>query len=401
MRSDQDTTGPLHATGKRCEEAKFSHAARLDVYWRSISLGPQRRHQLVNPPREVFARFEESLVTPGGIGLRAGIFDGPVLDALRARPGRTILRRRITHGDHHIEVLVEKLIGTLGFCRRDVGAKVGHGANGHRVNPAGGTGAGRFDLQLVTVIESRQRIGHLASHCVARAKKENSLFSHSPILPAAIGEVPHQQTVVGFNCTRSTRGNALALQSAMAKQVKLSKFYDLVEDIETAMFTTRRSDGMLVSRPMATQAFAEGADLWFVTAKGSPKLSELKYDANVNLAYFKTRSREWVSVAGRAKIVRDRAKIHELYRPDWRAWFGDEGGENDGGPDDPRLVLIGVNVRLAMYLKLNKPQPVVLFEVMKGMVTGERPDFPPTKTITATEARKGRPKKSSAGKNKK
>lgn len=187
----------------------------------------------------------------------------------------------------------------------------------------------------------------------------------------------------------------------MAKQEKLAKFYDLVEDIETAMFTTRRSDGMLVSRPMATQAFAAGADLWFVTAKGSPKLTELKHDANVNLAYFKPRSREWVSVAGRAKIVRDRAKIHELYRPDWRAWFGDEGGETDGGPDDPRLVLIGVTVRLAMYLKLNKPQPVVLFEVMRGMVTGERPDFPPTKTITATEARKSRPKKTSASKKKK
>ena len=181
----------------------------------------------------------------------------------------------------------------------------------------------------------------------------------------------------------------------MAKQEKLVKFYDLVEDIETAMFTTRRSDGMLVSRPMATQARADGADLWFVTSKGSPKLAELRHDSNVNLSYFKTRSKEWVSVAGLAKVVRDRDKIHELYRPDWRAWFGDEGGENDGGPDDPRLVLIGVKVRLAMYLKLNKPQPVVLFEVVRGMITGDKPDFPPTKTITATEARKGRTAKRS------
>ena len=176
----------------------------------------------------------------------------------------------------------------------------------------------------------------------------------------------------------------------MANQEKLKKFYELIEDIETAMFTTRRRDGMLVSRPMATQVRADGADLWFVTYKGSPKLAEIRNDVNVNLAYLKSRSKEWVSVAGIARVVRDRDKIRELYRPDWRAWFGDEGGENDGGPDDPRIVLVGVKIRLAMYLKLNKPQSVVLFEVVKGMVTGDRPDFPPTKTITATEARKGR-----------
>jgi len=182
----------------------------------------------------------------------------------------------------------------------------------------------------------------------------------------------------------------LLIITGMAKQEKLKKFYELIEDIETAMFTTRRSDGMLVSRPMATQVPADGADLWFATYKGSPKLTELRNDANVNLAYFKPRSREWVSVAGLAKVVRDRDKIHELYRPDWRAWFGDEGGENNGGPDDPRIALIGVKIRLAMYLKSNKPSPVILFEVMKGMITGDKPDFPPTKTISATEARKGR-----------
>ncbi|MEO8217615.1 MAG: hypothetical protein ABI718_11085 [Acidobacteriota bacterium] len=37
---------------------------------------------------------------------------------------------------------------------------------------------------------------------------------------------------------------------------------------------------------------------------------------------------------------------------------------------------------MAVYLKLNKPQPVILFEVVKGIVTGKQPDFPPTKTIS-------------------
>jgi general stress protein 26 len=162
---------------------------------------------------------------------------------------------------------------------------------------------------------------------------------------------------------------------------KLQKLYELIEDIETAMFTTRRADGRLVSRPMATQKRAAGADVWFVTMRKSEKLEEIRNDPQVNLAYFKDRTKEWVSVSGRARVVDDRAKIHELYAPDWRAWFGDEGGEQDGTPDDPRMILIGVDVELAMFLEVNKPQPIVLFEVVKGIITGKAPDVGEVQTV--------------------
>jgi general stress protein 26 len=161
----------------------------------------------------------------------------------------------------------------------------------------------------------------------------------------------------------------------------LEKFYDLVAEIEVAMFTTRRSDGLLVSRPMATQARAAGADLWFVTAKDSPKLDEIRNEPHVNLAYYKDRTREWISVSATARVVEDRAKIHELYRPDWRAWFGDEGGRNDGGPDDPRMILIAADIEVAHFMELNKPQAVVLFELVKGMITGKTPDLGEVKTV--------------------
>ncbi|HYK00828.1 MAG TPA: pyridoxamine 5'-phosphate oxidase family protein [Thermoanaerobaculia bacterium] len=156
----------------------------------------------------------------------------------------------------------------------------------------------------------------------------------------------------------------------MAKE----KLYDLIEQLETAMFTTRRADGRLVSRPMATQKRAAGADLWFVTSRDSEKLIEIGEDPHVNLAYYKDRTREWVSVSGTARIVDDREKVRELYQPDWRAWFGDAGGPNDGTPDDPRMVLIGVDIDQALFLELNKPQAVVLFEVVKGIITGKQPD---------------------------
>lgn len=156
---------------------------------------------------------------------------------------------------------------------------------------------------------------------------------------------------------------------------KLEKLYDQIEDIEIAMMTTRRSDGHLESRAMATQKRAAGADLWFVTREDTAKLRDIGGDPHVNLAYYKDRTREWVSVSGIATPSRDRAKIHELYAPDWKMWFGEEGDPRHGTKDDPRMVLIGVDVHAAVFLEMDKPQPVVLFELVKGWLTGAEPDL--------------------------
>ena len=156
---------------------------------------------------------------------------------------------------------------------------------------------------------------------------------------------------------------------------KIRELYDLVEGIETAMFTTRRRDGHLVSRPMATQKRSPGADFWFVTYEGASKLDEIAHDPHVNLSYYKDRTREWISVSGIATVTSDREKIHELYASDWGAWFPKEGDPRHGTKDDPRMVLIGVDVHAAVFLEVNKPQPVVLFEVVKGWVTGSTPEI--------------------------
>lgn len=158
------------------------------------------------------------------------------------------------------------------------------------------------------------------------------------------------------------------------QQKRLDELYDLVKSIKTAMFTTRRPDGRLVSRPMATQELDAVADLWFVTDIDSNKLDELESDPHVNLGYMDNDSWEWVSVSGTARISTDRAQIRRLYKPDWKAWFGKIDEVRDGGPDDPRLALILVDAETVIYLKQDKPKPVVLFEVVKGMITGNRPD---------------------------
>ncbi len=165
------------------------------------------------------------------------------------------------------------------------------------------------------------------------------------------------------------------------RATKLKKFFNQIEAIEVAMMTTRRADGHLESRPMAAQRRAAGADLWFVTCEGTAKLADIERDPHINLAFYKDRTREWISVSGTAQLSRDRAKIHELYAPDWKAWFPKGDDPRHGTPDDPRFVLIGVDVHAAVFLEVNKPIPVVLFEVAKGMVTGSTPDVGETYRI--------------------
>jgi general stress protein 26 len=165
----------------------------------------------------------------------------------------------------------------------------------------------------------------------------------------------------------------------------VERLHELIEDIEVAMLTTRRRDGSLISRPMGTQGRLEGAHLWFVTAEGLPKLSEIAVDPNVNLAYYKNRTKEWVSVSGVARIVRDRAKIRELYDPAWKVWFPDEGSPRDGGPDDPRMVLIAVEARSAHFMSVDKAAPVVLFEYLKGLTARRPPRVGSVTTVRGAE----------------
>jgi len=165
-------------------------------------------------------------------------------------------------------------------------------------------------------------------------------------------------------------------------KTELEKFYGLIDDIEYAMMTTRRPDGHLESRAMATQQQADGADLWFVTAEGSAKLHDIAYDPHVNLAYFKPKSSEWVSVSGIARLSKDPGTIRELHKPDWRIYFGKNGDPRHGTADDPRIVLIGIDIHAAVFLEVNKPKPVLLFELAKGWLTGEQVELGETHVLS-------------------
>jgi hypothetical protein len=47
--------------------------------------------------------------------------------------------------------------------------------------------------------------------------------------------------------------------------------------------------------------------------------------------------------------------------------------------------LLLIDVKSAIYGKRNKPKPLVLFELAKGMVTGTKPDVADVRSVTERE----------------
>ena len=165
--------------------------------------------------------------------------------------------------------------------------------------------------------------------------------------------------------------------------------YRLIDGIEVAMLTTRRPDGQLVSRAMQTQRRTAGVDLWFVTSTDSLKFEELVFDPHVNVSYYRDRTREWVSVSGKAILSRDRDLIRGLYKPDWSLWFKAERPDDKkaGTADDPRIALILVEAQAVTYFKRDRPLPLVLFDLARAMVGGKPADVGDEREVTADELR--------------
>lgn len=142
-----------------------------------------------------------------------------------------------------------------------------------------------------------------------------------------------------------------------------SKFRELTDGIHVAMLTTRRADGLLHSRPMGTRAIEHDGLLWFFTADDSGKVQEIYHDQMVNVSYLNTSGQRYVSVAGKASLSRDRAKIRELWTPALKAWFTE-------GVEDPNLALIRVEILAIDYWE-GPGKIVTLLKFAKSAVTGK------------------------------
>src|SRR4051812_8520321 len=104
------------------------------------------------------------------------------------------------------------------------------------------------------------------------------------------------------------------------KTRSIEQLKEMLEGIDFAMLTTI-AGGKLHSRPMSTQELDESGTLWFFSSDDTRKVDEINADDRINVAYSDPKGNTYVSVFGRAEMVKDRAKMEELWSPIHKAWF--------------------------------------------------------------------------------
>ena len=150
---------------------------------------------------------------------------------------------------------------------------------------------------------------------------------------------------------------------ADSRKESIEKLKGLIESIDFCMLTTM-DDGHLRSRPMSTQQFEFDGDLWFFTSDQTHKVEDIRKDSRINVAYSDPGGNRYVSVSGRAEIVKDREKIEELWSPVLKAWFPE-------GLEDPSLCLLKIDVDQAEYWDTPSGKIVQLVGFVKALATGQ------------------------------
>lgn len=140
-----------------------------------------------------------------------------------------------------------------------------------------------------------------------------------------------------------------------------------IADGEIAMVHTFPRHEVGIVRPMATAGVDEDGTLWFLSQDGSPKNQQLAADQAMQVTYSVKSRSEYLVLDGTAAVLRDQAKIDELWSAIDKAWFPE-------GKEDPSITLIRFTPKIGHYWDTQHGKMVALAGMALGAVTGKPSD---------------------------
>ncbi len=132
----------------------------------------------------------------------------------------------------------------------------------------------------------------------------------------------------------------------MAKTLK--EIAEEMKDIDFTMLSTKTEGGAIAARPMSNNRDVDfDGDSWFFSDGDSRSVRDIEADPNVGLGLQGKKSLLgapgiFITIAGRAEIIRDKAAFAEHWNKDLERWWPD-------GIDSPGLALIKVNAERIHY----------------------------------------------------
>ncbi len=122
-----------------------------------------------------------------------------------------------------------------------------------------------------------------------------------------------------------------------AETETIQKVSGLLKNLDVVVMTTLNENGRMHSRPMLLQKNDFDGRLWFFTNDASQKVAELRWNRQVHLIGFDSKTSRYIAISGTGCMTRDRDRMRKLWNAEHQKWF-------TRGLFDPDLVLIEVQV---------------------------------------------------------
>ena len=155
---------------------------------------------------------------------------------------------------------------------------------------------------------------------------------------------------------------------------QVDRVWEIIEGVGVAMMTTQFADG-LRARPLEARPDREAGVIWFLTDVRSGKEDEVAASPDIGLVFIDCSARAYLSITGRAEIVRDAARAAAIWKSTDQVWW-------PGGPDDPTLRLLRVEPKLADLWDGPSSAAVAAFELAKAKLMGSRPNLGENRKVT-------------------
>lgn len=165
--------------------------------------------------------------------------------------------------------------------------------------------------------------------------------------------------------TDVTGGETLEAKITSREQLR-EHAWKRLNELRFVLLATRDASGRLESRPMTLQQTDFDSTLWFFASQSSAFVAELHDQPTVNVSCMDARDRFFVSISGRATVIVDSQRARDLWSVVNEAWF-------PGGPDDPDLALLRVDVENAEIWQSESNRMVEFIKIVRAAASGTSP----------------------------
>jgi general stress protein 26 len=160
----------------------------------------------------------------------------------------------------------------------------------------------------------------------------------------------------------------------MSEQGNGDRVWNMIEKVGVCMLTTRAAGG-LRARPLEARPDRTAGLIFAVTDVRSAKQDEIEVAPDVGLVFIDTKAKAYLSVTARACVMRDTAKIAQVWRKTDEVWWR-------GGPNDPDVCLLRIEPLTAELWDGPASAARTAFEFVKAWLTGEEPSLGENRKVT-------------------